>query len=84
MAQAVKRNLQEARRNRVIVLEDLNFLWDQVELKLVEKMWKEGESVGSIIEKADRDPDEILLALIHLAREDKIKHRKGGLFGAYE
>lgn len=73
--------LREPRRNRVIVLEDLNFIWDQKELIELTKMWEQGKSVIAISSYFDRDPDEIILALMHLAKEERITSRKGGLFG---
>lgn len=73
--------LREPRRNRVIVLEDLNFIWDKKELLEMVEMWEQGKSVIAISNYFDRDPDEILLALMHLAKEDRITSREGGLFG---
>lgn len=73
--------MQVSRLNRVIVLEELNFVWDETELRELELMWQKNVSIKSMSKHFDRDPDEILLALIHLAREDRIKRREGGLFG---
>lgn len=72
---------REPRRNRVIVLEDLNFFWDESELNEMAEIWRQGFSVYYISEYFERDPDEILLALMHLARQERIRRRKGGLFG---
>ncbi|MED3549984.1 hypothetical protein [Cytobacillus praedii] len=71
--------LREPRKKRIIVCEDLNFFWDEPELKEVTKMWELGEDVRMIGRSFDRDPDEILFALIHLARRDRIQRREGGL-----
>jgi len=68
----------------VIVLEDLDFLWKQKDLIHIAEMWKEGDSVLSIAKHFKRDPDEVVLALLHLAKEKKIKKRKGGLFANYK
>jgi hypothetical protein len=73
--------LRDARMNRLCVLEDLNFWWDEPELKLIRKMWKLTLSVEHMAEHFNRDPDEVILAIMHLAREDKIKARKCGLMG---
>jgi hypothetical protein len=81
MLQGVTIPTRKARKNRVIILEDMNFIWDTPELETVVAMWTSGESVEGIAEHIDRDPDEILLALIHLARDDKIAARKLGLKG---
>jgi hypothetical protein len=72
-------NLREPRKNRVIVLENLNFIFDEYELKDIKKMWNLELSVSYMSEYLNRDSDEILLALIHLAREDRITRRKAGL-----
>lgn len=71
--------LKNPRKKRVIVCEDLNFFWDEPELKEVIKMWEHGADVRMIGRHFDRDPDEILFALIHLARRGRIVRRKGGL-----
>jgi hypothetical protein len=72
--------LRDTRMNRVCVLEDLNYYWDEPELKLIQKMWKLTLSVEYMAEHFKRDPDEVILAIMHLAREEKINRRKGGLF----
>lgn len=80
---AVKNGLKNPRKNRVLVLEDLDFLWDRPELKEMVQLWEQNLSVSEISEHFERDGDEILVALIHLGREGKLKGRKGGLFGGY-
>jgi hypothetical protein len=74
-------DFRDARLNRVCVLEDLNFYWDEPELKEMRTMWKRGASCERMAAHFDRDPDEVVLALIHLARDDKIEARKRGLKG---
>lgn len=73
--------LLNPRRNRIIVLEDMNFIWEQSDLREVKKMWEMNFSIIYMAEYFDRDPDEILLALIHLAKDDRIKSRIYGLRG---
>lgn len=75
--------LLNPRKKRVIVCEELNFLWDDPELKELAEMWVEGGDVRLIANYFDRDPDEILMALVHLARKDQINTRKGGLLLGY-
>jgi hypothetical protein len=67
--------------NRVCVCEDLDFYWDDRDLKKLKKLWQSDVEVNRIAEHFDRDPDEVILAIIHLAREDKIKRRNRGLLG---
>lgn len=71
--------MKRSKTNRVIVLEDLNFIWEWHELTKMKHMWNKGISVEGIASTFNRDPDEILLALIHLARMDKIVSRNEGL-----
>lgn len=67
------RTSRKPRMKRVIVLEDLNFVWDESELYEIVSMVNEGKDLFQIGKHFKRDPDEILLAFIHLARKDKIK-----------
>jgi hypothetical protein len=73
--------LKDARMNRIIVLEDLNFIWERSELREIKKMWEKNFSVSYMADYFERDPDEILLALIHLAKDDRISARKNGFKG---
>jgi hypothetical protein len=70
-----------ARKNRVLVCEGLDFWWDELELNVIVKMWKGGLSINQMADRFERDPDEVLLAIIHLAREDLIMTRTGGGVG---
>jgi hypothetical protein len=70
-----------AKMDRVIVLEDCNFIWEAKELREMVKLWKSGMSVETMAEHFERDPDEVLLAIIHLAKDKRISGRKGGAFG---
>lgn len=71
--------MQKSRKKRVIVCEELNFVWDAPELKEMAGLWEKNADVWLIAKHFDRDPDEVLFALIHLARNDKITRRSGGL-----
>ena len=75
----VLKNATKQRQKRIIVLEDLDFLWDELELEEVARQWKVGKDVRLIATSFNRDPDEVLLALIHLAKEDMVFKRNGGL-----
>lgn len=72
-------HLRNPRNERVIVLEGLDFFWDQPELEEIAEMWEKGLSPMYMANHFDRDPDEIFLALLHLARDKRIERRKGGL-----
>ncbi|KON86588.1 hypothetical protein AF332_06995 [Sporosarcina globispora] len=73
--------LRDARRKTVIVLEELDFIWDDAELAVLKDLWDREFSISWIGEYFERDPDEVLLALIHLARSHRIDRRKTGLKG---
>lgn len=79
MASAGTHYMQKSRKQRVIVCEELNFVWDAPELKEIAKYWELSGDIRLIAKHFDRDPDEVLIALIHLARKDKITRREGGL-----
>lgn len=72
-------NLLKPRKNRIVVLEDLNFVWDEPELMELAELWEQEYSVMYISDQLSRDTDEVIIGLIHLAREDLISQRRGGL-----
>jgi hypothetical protein len=61
-----------ARKNRIVVCEDCNFIWDEPELEEIVQMCKEGVSIWDIGKQFDRDPDEVLFAIVHLGREERL------------
>lgn len=66
--------MKRSRRNVKIVLEDLNFFWDEDELRELSRMNDEGATIDEMNEVFQRDDeDEIFLALFHLARHGRIK-----------
>jgi hypothetical protein len=83
MSQGAKKEalFRDARMNRECACEDLDFYWDRSEFKNMKKMWNKGVGAVEMAEYFDRDPDEVLIALIHLAREEKIGARATGLKG---
>lgn len=66
-------NLINARTNRVIVLEELNFLWDESELDEIVQMYEQKVSIDNMSNYLKRDSDEVALAIMHLGRMDRIK-----------
>jgi hypothetical protein len=65
----------------MIILEDINFEWSTSDIARAIDMWKNKESIIEIAKAFNRDPDEVLLLLLHLARQRKIKKRKVNLYG---
>lgn len=66
-----------------IILEDIEFIWKKKDIELVKKLWEKGVTFKRITEKLDRDPDEVFLLLLHLARKGSIKKRSGYIWGKY-
>jgi hypothetical protein len=72
MGRKINDGFVPARKKRVVVCEDCDFVWDEPELEEIVQMWKEGVSIWNIGEHFNRDPDEVLFAIIHLGREERI------------
>lgn len=69
-----KSYMKRRRRNLKLVLEDLDFSWDEDELRELARMNNEGSTIEQMNEVFRReDEDEIFLALFHLARHGRIK-----------
>lgn len=73
--------IKNPRKNRIVILEELDFIWDEPELKEICILWESEISIKHIAKQFRRDPDELLLALLHLARVGRIKNRASGLKG---
>lgn len=73
--------MKEKKRAIYIALEELDFMWDQEDVKAFETMWELGWDCGRIAKELGRDPDEVALLVIDRARAGKIEPRKGGWFG---
>jgi hypothetical protein len=68
-----------------IVCEEMNFFWEESDLKKLVILWNQGKCPKLIAAYFDReDPDEIIFAIVQLAKDGKIEPRKGGLFGLVE
>lgn len=63
--------LRDARLNRVIILDDLNYYWPRKHLRWLRELKAKGYPTTEIVKYFARDPDEVLLALIHLATSEK-------------
>jgi hypothetical protein len=64
-----------------IALEQLDFSWRPAVIATVKEMWKSGIPLADIVAEVDRDPDEVLVLLIDLARRKWITSRPGGIWG---
>ncbi|MFZ5688650.1 MAG: hypothetical protein ACOY9Y_10845 [Bacillota bacterium] len=64
-----------------IALADLDFTWYADEVTQVIRWWEDGIALGDMADRLRRDPDEVAILLIDLARAGKIKERDGGVYG---
>jgi Mn-dependent DtxR family transcriptional regulator len=65
----------------VIILEDMDFQWQYPQMLKAAEMWKREVSIVDIAKELNRDPDEVLLLLLHLARVGTIDRRVKNLYG---
>lgn len=63
------------------VLSELDFTWYHDEVERVIRWWRNGTALGEMSEKLNRDPDEVAILLMDLARAKRIKERQGGVYG---
>lgn len=64
-----------------IALEDLDLSFTRAEVAAVIEGWRRGDHVADIADRIRRDPDEVAVLLIDLARCGRIARRQGGVFG---
>lgn len=76
-----RQHCKKKRLNTYIALENLNFNWDLKQVEMFQEMWKSGSSIIELAEFFERSQEEIGLLIIDRSLKDKIKPRKGGLFG---
>lgn len=67
---------------KLIVLEELDFSWDKKKVENVIALWNQGLSLLDISKNVDRSSQETFLLLFDLSIKEKIKKRKGALFGS--
>jgi len=66
----------------MIILEEIDFVWEEKDITSVQAMWKNGTGLKEVSEKVKRRPEEVFLLLMHLCLEGKIKVRKGFVWGS--
>lgn len=67
----------------VIALEDLDFVWKDKDVNEFVKDWNNGMSILKLSKKYNRTQEECVCLVMHLALEEEINQREGGLFGTY-
>lgn len=65
----------------MIILEDVDFQWNQKDINKVIKLWNQNTNLKGISAAVKREPDETFLLLLHLSRQRQIKARDNGIFG---
>ncbi|EKS8370735.1 helix-turn-helix domain-containing protein [Bacillus thuringiensis] len=79
MAAQNRKYMKKERRNLYIALEEMDMFWDEDEVWRVKEAWNNNESIFAISEKLQRDPDEVTLLIMDLARKGAIGKRTLGL-----
>lgn len=69
------------RSQLTVLLDQLDLTATPHELRTVRDGWQSGDSVGDMAERLKRDPDEVALMIMHLARQLRIGPRPGGAYG---
>lgn len=63
-------------------LEDLDLSFTRAEVAQVVLWWNQGVSIGEMADRLGRDPDEIAVLVMDLARKGGVRARAGGAWGA--
>ena len=76
----------QPKKQLVIILDNLDFSWFPWEIDQALDLWDSGMSLPEMAERLrpGRDDDsqyEVMLLLLHLARQEKITPRLGGIWG---
>ncbi|MCQ6305482.1 helix-turn-helix domain-containing protein [Bacillus cereus] len=79
MAAQNRKYMKKERHNLYIALEEMDMFWDEDEVWRVKEAWNNNESIFAISEKLQRDPDEVTLLIMDLARKGAIGKRTLGL-----
>ena len=57
----------------MIILDDLDFDWEEEKVNQVIGLWKKGKGLKEISNAVNRSEDETFMLLLHLTRHGKIK-----------
>lgn len=68
---------------KIIILEDLDFLWSEETIEKVKNMWDMHIGLKGISKVVNREEDEVFLLLLHLARKKEIKKRDSYIWGVF-
>ncbi|MGO4540353.1 helix-turn-helix domain-containing protein [Paenibacillus sp. 2TAB19] len=75
---------QSTRRQQqlYIACEDMDFVWREQDVTEVERLWEADSGLFRIAHEMRREPDEVAVLIIDLSRQQRIKPRRGGIWGA--
>ena len=69
---------KERSDRKITILEDSDFEFWESDLNIISEMYTSYQDIGTIAKIIKRkDPDEVMFAIIHLAKERKLKKGKG-------
>ncbi len=63
---------------------DFSFQWPPAQVRKVIQMWEAGIPIDTMAKRLSRDPDEVAVLIIDLARREIIGNRIGGVWGEKE
>lgn len=76
-----KQYMTKKREQVYIALEDIDFIWDEKEVKKFILMWNSDFPVEKIAKKLNRPIDDVAMLVYDQALKSKIEPRDGGLMG---
>ncbi|WP_429704878.1 helix-turn-helix domain containing protein [Bacillus paramobilis] len=79
MALQQRKYMKKSRRNLYIALEELDLVFDEIEVIRFQEMWKEGKGILEIAIELGRHQLEIAALIMDQADKNKIKSRPMGL-----
>jgi hypothetical protein len=68
-------------KNKIIILEGFDFMWDIKKIDEVIELWNNGTPLQEMVCKAKRREEELFLLLLHLSLKGRIKKRGRGIWG---
>ncbi|WP_134705148.1 helix-turn-helix domain-containing protein [Ammoniphilus sp. YIM 78166] len=76
-----KHHCKHRRKMIYTALEDMDFVWDEKDVLMVDDMWNTGIPIHLIAQNFDRDPDELVVLILDRCRKGFIDPRPGGMWG---
>ena len=77
----IEKEHTRSKEEKYICFLDKNLAWLPEELEKVKRYWAYGLHIGEIVERTGRYEIEVVILLLDLAEQGKIKPREGGVLG---